>query len=247
MAWGATNIFIAASLCFALTCGAASNPDAAFDAANKLYAENKFAEAAAAYEGLAQSGSVSPALLFNLGNAHYKAGHVGQAIAAYRRAAQLAPRDTDLRANLQFVRSQVQGPTLRPGGLSARLALMSLNEWTGAAAAGLWLTFGLLAARQFKPALGIPLRTWTRLAIVVTVLCVASLAMALNSHASGRLVVVTAREATVRISPLEGAPKAFSANDGAELRVLDRKGDWLQITDGSRLNGWVSQQQVQAL
>ena len=75
-----------------------------FDTANKLYEEGKFAEAAAAYESLVQSRQVSAALYFNLGNAWFKSGQIGRAIAAYRQAEQMTPRDPDLRANLQFAR-----------------------------------------------------------------------------------------------------------------------------------------------
>ena len=84
-----------------------------FSAANKLYAEGKFADAADAYEKILQAGAASPALLFNSANAEFKAGHLGKAIAAYRQAELLSPRDAELRANLAFVRNQVQGATLR--------------------------------------------------------------------------------------------------------------------------------------
>ena len=57
-----------------------------FSAANELYAKGKFAEAAAAYEHLLQTGGQSSALLFNDGNAEFKAGNLGKAIAAYRQA-----------------------------------------------------------------------------------------------------------------------------------------------------------------
>ncbi len=79
---------------------------AAFQSANKLYEENKFAEAASAYQKLVESGKASSALFFNLGNALFKAGQIGRAIVAYREAEQLAPRDPDVRANLQFARNQ---------------------------------------------------------------------------------------------------------------------------------------------
>ncbi|HEX9047499.1 MAG TPA: hypothetical protein VF988_10770, partial [Verrucomicrobiae bacterium] len=86
---------------------------AEFTAANELYAQGKFAEAGAAYEKILHAGGQSPVLLFNYGNAEFKAGNSGKAIVAYREAALLAPRDAELRANLAFVRSQVQGVTLR--------------------------------------------------------------------------------------------------------------------------------------
>ena len=91
----------------------AADVAADFSAANKLYAEGKFADAAAGYEKILQTGGQSPALLFNCANAEFKAGHLGKAIAAYRQAELLTPRDAELRANLAFVRNQVQGATLR--------------------------------------------------------------------------------------------------------------------------------------
>ena len=52
------------------------------------YGQNKFPEAAAGYERLIVTGSVSPALYFNLGNANFKSGQIGRAIAAaFRRGA----------------------------------------------------------------------------------------------------------------------------------------------------------------
>src|SRR5258705_237395 len=85
-----------------------------FAVANKLYYENKFGDAAVAYERLIQSGRASAAVYFNLGNAWFKSGQLGRAIAAYRRAESLTPRDPDVRANLQFARNQAQGPTFIP-------------------------------------------------------------------------------------------------------------------------------------
>ena len=91
----------------------AADISAEFNAANKLYAEGKFAEAAGTYEKILRFEAISPALYFNYGNAEFKSGNFGRAIAAYRQAAQLTPRDAEVRANLEFARNQVQGPTLR--------------------------------------------------------------------------------------------------------------------------------------
>ena len=211
----------------------------AFDAANKLYAQGKFAEAAGAYEKLAQSGTVSPALYFNLGNACFKASQLGRAIAAYRHAERLTPRDPDIGANLQFARNQVQGPTLRPGRWERWLGSLNLNEWTGLSAIALWLTFGLLTLRALRPALARSLRTWIFVAGAGSALLMACLTLAWTGQSHHRTAIVTTKEATVRNGPLDESPSSFTANDGAELRVLDHKDDWLQVTDGTRRVGWV--------
>ena len=111
-----------------------------FSAANKFYAEGKFSAAATAYERILNSGGHSPNLLFNYGNAEFKCGNLGQAIAAFRRAELLAPRDSEIRANLDFVRNQVQGSTVRESRWQNWPGQFTLNEWTLLTAVAFWLT-----------------------------------------------------------------------------------------------------------
>jgi len=220
---------------------------AQFEAANKLYEQGKFAEAAVAYEAIRQSGVASPALYFNLGNALFKSAQIGRALVAYREAEQQSPRDPDLRANLQFARNQVQGPTRRPGRVERWLATLSLNEWTALAAVGLWLTFISLAVIQLRPRLATPLRNLTIAAASSALLFGICLGLALANRAGTESAIVTAREVTVRNGPFDESPTAFTAHDGAELRVLDHKDDWLQVTDGNRRAGWLRHRDVTLL
>jgi len=62
----------------------AADTSTEFNAANKLYAEGKFAEAATTYGKILQSGAVSPALYFNYGNAEFKSRNSNPAILAAR-------------------------------------------------------------------------------------------------------------------------------------------------------------------
>ena len=222
----------------------AEDTASAFDAANRHYAQNKFSEAAADYEKLIAAGPVSPALYFNLGNANFKSGKIGRAIAAYRQAETLTPRDPDVRANLQFARAQVPGPTLQANLLQRALGTLSLDEWTRLGAVALWVTCGLLAWRQIRPSLATALRGWTLLSGTAALTLWIAVALAFLQDPSRDSVIVSAREATVRNGPFDESPGAFTANDGAELRLLDRKDDWLQVTDGTRRIGWVKQDAV---
>ncbi len=216
----------------------------AFDAANRLYEEGKFAEAVSAYEKLAQSGQVSAALYFNLGNAYFKSGQIGRAIAAYRTAQLITPRDPDLRANLQFARNQTPGPTLAPGRWQRWVSRLTLNEWTLLAAAAVWVWLLLLATLQWRPALRPALRGYVlSLAALAVVLC-ACVAASLGDSRFIRTAIVVAPEATVRYTPLPESATAFTVHDGAELRVLDRKEEWLQVSAGPRRIGWIRRDQT---
>ena len=218
-----------------------------FSAANRLYAEGKFSDAAGAYEKLLQTGGQSPALLFNYANAEFKAGNLGRAIAAYRRAGLLAPRDAEIRANLQFVRNQVQGSTVRESRWQEWLGQLTLNEWTLLTAGAFWLTFLLFAARQIRPALGAKLKRTTTVFAVLTLLFGAALAMQVVEHFSKQTAVVISPMATARSGPFDEAQSAFTARDGAELAVMDRHDDWVQVDDGAGKIGWLAVKQVKIL
>lgn len=212
-----------------------------FDAANRLYDTGQFEAAAAAYQGLIDAGPISPALYFNLGNAHFKSGKLGLAVAAYLQAEALSPRDPDIRANLRFAREQRQGPSAVPTRLERWLGRLTLGEWGALSAAAGWVFFGYLAATQ--------LRLWPR-NLSLTVLLGLALAVACAGtwlawrQARVPHAVVITHEAVARTGPLEESPSAFTLQNGAELRVIDRKDEWLQVTANRARPAWVKKSQV---
>lgn len=225
----------------------AADAAADFSAANQLYAKGKFAEAAAAYEKILQTAGQASSLLFNDGNAEFKAGHLGRAISAYRRAELLAPRDAELHANLSFVRNQVQGNTLHESRWQDWAGSLTLNEGALLTALFFWTTLGLLTARQIWPSIRPKLRAATRLAIVLTIVSGAVLGLQVSNHFNSAIAVVTDAGATARSGPFDDAQTTFTAHDGVEMQVLDRHDDWVQVADGTGKIGWFSAKQVNVL
>jgi len=218
-----------------------------FSTANKLYAEGKFADAANAYGKILASGVTSPNLFFNYGNVEFKSGNLGEAIAAFRRAELLAPRDSEIRANLAFVRNQVQGATVRESFWQNWLGNLSLNEWTVFAAIAFWLTFLVLAAKQIRPALATKLKSATWVFAALTIFSGAILGVQAANHFTRQTAVVASAQATARSGPFDDAQTAFTIRDGAELSVLDRRDDWVQVADGSGKTGWLQNKLVEIL
>jgi len=218
-----------------------------FSTANKFYAEGKFSDAASVYKKILVSGSASPNLLFNYGNAEFKSGNLGKAIAAFRRAELLAPRDSEIRANLAFVRNQVQGSTVRESFWQNWLGNLSLNEWTIFAAIAFWLTFILLAAKQLRPAFASKLKSATWIFAALTIFSGTILGVQAANHFSKQTAVVVSANVTARSGPFDDAQNVFTTRDGEELSVLDRRDDWVQVADGSGKIGWLPAKLVEIL
>jgi len=222
----------------------AETPAAAFDNANKIYEQGKFVDAAAAYEKLLQNGQTTEAIYFNWGNALFKAGHIGRAIAAYQQAQRIAPRDPDVRANLQFARNQVQGPTFLPERIWRWLARLTLNEWTWLAAGAVWVWLLLLSLLQFRPLLKPTLRPYALWAGLLALLLCAFFSAAFYFDRLSQRAVVVAQEAVVRQAPIDESQSAFTLHDGAELQILDQKDQWLQVQADPKRIGWVRRDSV---
>jgi tetratricopeptide (TPR) repeat protein len=229
----------------ASVCVRAAGPQATFDAANKLFEEGKYPEAAAAYEKLMGEGVRSAALYYNLGTTRYKAGQMGLAIVAYRQSAELAPRDASLRANLDFVRKKVNGED-KPAVSTWKdwLSLFTLNEGAVLAAASFWVFCLLLALGEWRPALTRPLRKYVILSGVGMGILTGCLAAAAYLQFGENTAVVVVKEAVARFGPLDEAKTAFSLSDGSEVQVVDAKDTWLQVKDLTGRTGWVKRSQV---
>src|SRR5262249_53093529 len=141
--------------------GLALAPVAAYNQGNRLYAKKDYAAAASAYEEALKAGPSVPAY-FNLGNALFKSGKIGQAIVHYRRARYLDPRDVDIAANLAFARAyRVDKMTATPGPV-ARTVDDALHRLSRREAAILAAAFFALGAASLA---GWIVRRWPALLV----------------------------------------------------------------------------------
>src|SRR5215472_11694495 len=89
--------------------------------------------------------------LYNLANAYARAGKPGLAVLDYERASLLAPNDTDINANLEYVRASAHVPTESRKRFAriAQAASPTLAAWLGVL--GIALVGAGLLARKITP------------------------------------------------------------------------------------------------
>lgn len=224
---------------------ASATPSLEFEAANKLFEQGKFADAAAGYERLLTNGP-TVALHFNLGNARFKSGQPGIAIFHFHQALRLAPRDPDALGNLQFARRSL-GVTMEESFGQHMLRRNTLDEWAWLAGAAVGAWFLLLGLGEALPSKRAAFGGLTRGVGVLAVMLAALLGAAHWDRSSARSAVVILREAPARPGPLAESKVAFALRDGAEVTVLDSKDGWLHVRDTGQRAGWVKRDAVRLL
>ncbi|MCC6235874.1 MAG: hypothetical protein IT580_24775 [Verrucomicrobiales bacterium] len=224
------------------TSGVPESTGSTFDQAARRYERGEFELAAEAFERLAAEGNASPTVWFNAGNAWFKAGRMGHAVVAYRRAATLAPRDEDIRRNLDLARAKAG--TTGAGGIRDWATRLTRVEWGLLAVVASWLTVGALGWRSRSASTS----GWAGSLAWLTgvILAVSAAGWWMAARQSGpELGVVVAPEIAVRFGPLDESPQAFQLRDGAEVRVRDVKGEWSQVTDAQGREGWTKTRGLQ--
>ena len=208
-----------------------------FADAAKAYDENRLPEAIAGWQALADEGQALPEVLFNLGNAYYRHGDLGEAILAYRRAQRLAPRDPDVRANLGFAAQSagIELPARKP--LAALLLDFSRAEWVGFGTICFWLLAGALAVWIAWPRFRFVARPAAAVLAALLLLALAGLALHrdLDHPPEG---VVMEREQKILSSPLETATPLLAVPEGALVRMRENRGTWIEVEIGET-RGWL--------
>lgn len=237
---------------FALALAAASAPvqGPGLAAAQKLYDSGAYAQAAEAFEALTRTSPGNPAFHYDLGNALYKAGRIGPAIAAYQRAYDLAPRDADIRQNLDFVLKKA-GEELVPPGVPPFLFdlfhLLSEPELGGLHWLACWtalLLGGLcLLHPPWRPSLRTPF--YAALAFWLTLGAWWGARLALEPKARG---VITSASAELRSGPGPNFSVGFTAPEGRRVQILSERAGWLEVgllKEGAK--GWIEAGAVERL
>jgi tetratricopeptide (TPR) repeat protein len=235
-------LLVAASLAWA------ESPQTLFFRANTLYAEERYAEAAAAYEQVLAGGHESGNLYFNLGNAWFKQGDVGRAILNYERARRLIPRDPDLEANLGYAGGERPREPVWARILFPLATRMSGDELLLAASAA-WTTLMLLlvAARLVPAAQRGASAAAIAAGVALTVLLGSAAYRLVTLDLPSWAVVVAAGDSTVRFEPSATGTAHFDAKPGDVLRLLAEREGWAQVARGDGRRGWVERDALAGL
>ncbi len=208
---------------------------------NTLMSEGDARGAAAAYEGVLDTGWTSPELELNLSRAYLDADQLGPAVLHVERAQRLAPRHEAVAHNLRLVREHVGASAAPPSPNEAAARWLSTHVGAGGMMAMLLVVYlavlGLVGFRLWKG----ETRPWLRRALVVLVpialVAAAAALLTARYEAAPRAVVLV--DAEVRGTPSDMAPTVEEVAEGMVLPITDERGLWraVRLPDGDE--GWI--------
>ena len=207
--------------------------------AGKLFMLGRYAEAATMMDGLVRTNPQSADLWFNLGQARAQAGEPGRAMAAWRQAHRLAPRDGGIRRALSQVREKLGTSGVHPLGWAT--GWLRDEEWA-LLAIGASVGLGLaMIRRRLSLSAG---SGSIALAVTLQLLFGGGWVTALMVRHFSANAVVVQRDVSVVQAPVPEAKAIRPLPPGTEVRVLRAHGEWMEVAvDGSRV-GWMPRSTV---
>ena len=219
------------------------NAESAFDEAQS---REDYIRVAGQYQQLLDSGLRSGVVLFNQGNAWMEAGEYGRAIASYRQAKRIRPRDPYLDANLRQA-YQATNATPPENGAGIFQTLLFWQDWLGYRGK-FAITTGLFAVILVTTLAWILVPAYRRILTGFFVVMLAMFAVASAStgwdyvrYETRTHGVITNDEVTAYKGASKNQASAFTTplRQGTEFIVLSERNDWLEVRIAAAGNAWI--------
>lgn len=228
-----------------------------FRQGNQSYEEGKFYQAIQEYEKISNLGIKNFKVFYNLGNAYFRQNQLGKAIANYRRALALQPRDEDTKANLSFVKlftldkisagSIGEEQKINPlsNMLHWFLNLWSADEFALFASFFYTLSMALGILMIFKRS-----RRYLQLVFVTLLILLVIFGSSLLAKIHFDSVdygVVIASQVKVRSGPGDDFILQFTGHEGLEFRMDGEAEGWYRISLPNGIRGWIPEEAVEII
>lgn len=224
---------------------AATAYEQVWDEGVSAYQERNFPAAIEAFERLVDEGVAQEELFYNLGNAYYRNGQLGPAIANYERAWQIDPGVDAVAENLRRAVGQTERALPRPAPPAWEEALFfwhsdqAAREGLVVAAIAWIIGWVLLIVRAARP--WPYLRLAAALALLVSVVFGASWWIKVHPPT---LAVAAGERVPVRYGNRADETIRFELYEGDRVRVEQRRDGWARIRTADGERGWAEDTQL---
>ena len=233
----------------------ATSADELWNAANQAYTEGDFEKAIADYEQILSQNLHSAALYYNLANAYFKQGMLGEALLNYNRASRIAPSDEDIRHNQAYAEKMTKDSIEKipefflVTWLRQVRGALSCTAWTVTSLVMLALALAmgliyLLAQRMSLRKLGFyTMATAALLFIVTTIFAISERNMLIDR----REAIVMSSAASVKSSPDRSATELCVLHEGTKVVIGEATEGWAEVRIADGRKGWIEEKRIERI
>jgi tetratricopeptide (TPR) repeat protein len=240
-----------ASLALAML-GATPRADAA-DIAKTAYETARYSEAAKLWIESAPYESLTPDVLYNIGNACYRGNSPGNAALYYRRALNLDPQHAEARQNLRFIERKYGSITINRPAFQNTLARISIDTWKNLLWSGLWIfALSLLTIAATKRSSSA--RYFATVGLILGPMLAFCATFAWRAYpkdgefAKDKLQAVVIHEnATLHSEASRTSPEVIDAPPGSLCTILHQSGRWSYVGFATKTRGWIPTDMIEKI
>lgn len=213
--------------------------------ATKAYESGRYEEAAKLWMDAGPYSELSADTLYNIGNAAYKMGSVGDAALYYRRALVRDASHAEARQNLRFIERTYGSITVARPTYQYTLAKLPLSTWT----AGLWiagwiLLLSILVFFATRP--GNQLRVCGVIGFILAPLLMSLAALGCYYYPDdakfaplAKQAVIVGEKVALHTDASRTSPEVIDAPPGSLAEVIYESGGWAYVGFATQTRGWV--------
>lgn len=242
------SILIVAISFFLLSTGLfAQSPDDLIKEGNRLYQEQKYVEAISTYTKILSQGYESSSLYYNLGNAYFKAGNLGNAILNYEKGLKLSPGDDDISYNLRIANARTVDKISELPKLfivewwNLLITSFSTSGWALITVLIFWILLGSIGLFYFAKRAKIQRISLMvgSLSLAIFIIVVVILISRYNHEAVTNYGILTEEIYSVKGAPDFKSSDIFVIHEGIKFTVEDHVNEWYKIRLADGKVGWI--------
>lgn len=223
--------------------------------ANAAYVDGDYRTAAEIYRRILHGGRASVKLYYNLANACFKEGRLGEAVLYYHRALRLAPGNDDVRYNLGVAEAMTKDKIEEIPEFFLAAWLRTLRRTMGCTA---WSVLSLVALAAMLGSILLYLLSqrlvWrktgfygTLVALLVVVVTMWFAVVERREILHGDEAIVMSASLAVKSSPDSSATDLFVLHEGTKVRVTDSLDAWCEVVIADGKKGWVEARKIEII
>ena len=230
------------------------NIDEQFFSANNFYNSSKYLESIELYESILAEGWESINLYYNLGNAYYRQGMIGQSIWSYNKALRINPRNSDIKHNLEILNARIKDRIVLPEEFFLVRVYMkiksryNLEEWLFIGSIMIFISVILFLLSKLYIFDNFILDRSLIVFIITSIIIHVIILDRFLDENDNRIGVIIDNSVDAYSGPFYGDNTIlFKINEGTKVKIVQAQNNWIEIILLNGNRAWVPLEKIRQL